>query len=100
MILSLQQKEQEVQRLTQRLVASPGSGSDGVAQEDLSGITYQEALVMLSVKNRKLSELETRCHELEKMLDERNEEIQELEQENDRFMERGDQEPSLREIHD
>ena len=69
------------------MVASPGSGSDGVSQDDLSGITYQEALVMLSVKSRKVIELETRCHELEKMLDERNEEIQELMGENDRFME-------------
>lgn len=69
------------------MVASPGSGSDGVSQDDLSGITYQEALVMLSVKSRKVTELETRCHELEKMLDERNEEIQELMGENDRFME-------------
>lgn len=82
-------------------MASPGSGSDGVTSDDLSGITYQEALVMLSVKNRKVTELENRCHELEKMLDERNEEIQELMGENDGLMERGvDDEPSLRQIHD
>lgn len=53
---------------------------------------------MLSVKTRKCNEVETRCHELEKMLDERNEEIQELMGENDRFMH--SREPSLKEIHD
>lgn len=35
---------------------------------------------------RKVADLETRCNELEKMLDERCEEIQELMGENDMFM--------------
>jgi hypothetical protein len=36
----------------QRAVGSPGSGFDGIVSEDLNGISYEEALVMLSIKIR------------------------------------------------
>lgn len=63
----------------QRAVGSPGSGSDGNAiSDDLAGITYQEALVMLSVKIREANELRDKCAENEQMIKDRDTEILEL----------------------
>ena len=43
----------------QRCVGSPGSGSNGITEEH-SGISLQEALVMLSVKTKEANELQQR----------------------------------------
>ena len=61
----------------QRVVGSPGSGSNGITDE-YSGISLQAALVMLSVKTKEANELQNRCSEMEKMLEEKDEEIIEL----------------------
>lgn len=58
-------------------MGSPGSGFDG-QYDDLSGVSHSEAIVMLTCKVREVVELQNKCLELEKMVDERDEEIIEL----------------------
>lgn len=74
----------------QRCVGSPGSGSNGIPEEH-QGISLQEALVMLSVKTKEANEMQQRCGELEKMLEEKDEEILELMQDYNRIQERSEQ---------
>lgn len=81
---------QKIQNLIQRAVGSPNSGSDGIP-DDLEGISYQEALVLLSVKIKESNDLQHKCKEMEKMIDERDEEIQELMSDNNKILENTEQ---------
>lgn len=67
-------------------MGSPGSGFNGIPDE-YGGISLQEALVMLSVKTKESNELQQRCGEMEKMLEEKDEEIIELMQDYNRIQE-------------
>ena len=57
------------------MVGSPGSGSDDSTRDDLTGISHQEAVVMLSVKLKELRQVSSKCAELEQMLQDKDEEI-------------------------
>lgn len=56
-------------------------------------LSLQDALTILQVKVREAQFMQQRNHELEKMIEERDEEIIELMRDNERYQERVEQQP-------
>lgn len=75
--------------LIKQIMSSSGhSNSD----EELD-LSLQDALTILQVKVREAQFMQQRNHELEKMIEERDEEIIELMRDNERYQERVEQQP-------